>query len=103
MFSKPGHTFWLEVLQLLQTYSKDSNKGVEEQTGPVVLKEAYLSSSYFYKIKILEPHVLYPISWITDSALRIESLRKKDLVQLTNDSLNRYPSSYAITYWTHSW
>lgn len=103
MFSKPGHPFWLEVLQLLELYSKDSKKGVEEQTGPVVLKEAYLMSSYFYKIKILEPHILYPISWITDSAVRIESLHQKDLLQLTKDALTRYPNSYAITYWTHSW
>jgi len=103
MFSKPNHPFWLEVLQLLQRYSKDSKKGVEEQTGPVVLKEAYLKSRYFYKIKILAPHLLYPISWITDSAVRIESLRQKDLTQLTKDSMYRYPDSYAVTYWTHSW
>ena len=103
MFSKPGHHFWLEVLELLQKYSKDSSKGVEDQTGPVVLKEAYLKSSYFYKIKILEPTILYPISWITDSSVRIESLLQKDLAQLTKDSLKRYPDSYAVTYWTHSW
>jgi len=103
MFSKPGHPFWLEVLELLQRYSNDSRKGVEDQTGPVVLKEAYLKSSYFYKIKILEPKVLYPISWITDNSVRSESLRQKDLTQLTKDSLNRYPTSYAVTYWTHSW
>ena len=103
MFSKPGHPFWLEVLKLLQRYSKDSSKGVEDQTGPVVLKEAYLKSSYFYKIKILEPKVMYPISWITDNSVRIESLLQKDLTQLTNNSLKRYPNSYAVTYWTHSW
>jgi len=103
MFSKPGHPFWLEVLKLLEIYSKDSTKGVEEQTGPVVLKQAYQRSSYFYKIKILPPNVLYPISWITDNSVRIKSLRQKDLTQLTKDSLNRYPTSYAVTYWTHSW
>jgi len=100
MISKPGCHFWLRVLQLM-IVKASGNGRPEVQTGPIVLKEVYLSS-WFDNIKLLPSSVLYPISWVTDEEERIAAL-KADEHTLTQTMKAKYPSSYAVTYWAHSW
>lgn len=101
MISKPGCSFWLRVLERMMAKAKDGKGRPEEQTGPIVLKEVYMWS-YFVSIKLLPPSAFYPISWITQRSERINTLKSDEHI-LTQVMKIRYPSSYAVTYWTHSW
>ena len=102
MISKPRNPFWLRVLDSMKLRAGDGKGRVEEQTGPIVLKEVYESCTGS-QIKVLGPDVLYPISWMTDAGERKKSLENGDYVSLTKEMRVSYPSSYAVTYWTHSW
>jgi hypothetical protein len=103
MISKPACQFWLRVLQRMVVKATVlAGKGRPEvESGPIVLKEVY-SWSYFDKIKLLPSSVLYPISWVTDEEERLAAL-KSDENSLTQTMKAKYPSSYAVTYWAHSW
>jgi inositol phosphorylceramide mannosyltransferase catalytic subunit len=102
MISKPGCNFWLRVLERMVVKATSQGKGRPEvETGPVVLKEVY-STAWFDRIKLLPPSVLYPISWVTDEEERLAAL-KADEDTLTQTMKSKYPSSYAVTYWAHSW
>lgn len=102
MISKPGCNFWLRVLERMVVKASSQGQGRPEvETGPVVLKEVY-SSAWFDRIKLLPPSVLYPISWVTDEEERLSAL-KADEVSFTQTMKSKYPSSYAVTYWAHSW
>ena len=103
MISKPGCSFWLRVLErmVVKASSSQGQGRPEVETGPVVLKEVYLSS-WFERIKLLPPSILYPISWVTDEEERLTAL-KADEHTLTQTMKTKYPSSYAVTYWAHSW
>jgi len=100
MISKPGCTFWLKVLKEMERRSKTPGRP-EVQTGPVVLKDVY-SWAFGYSIKVLEPGALYPISWVLDEEERKVAL-SSDLTSLTQTMKAKYPDSYAVTYWAHSW
>jgi len=110
MISKPGAKFWIRLLERMQekasasananANAKANAKRTEELTGPIVLKECI--RWWDWEIKILAPEILYPISWSTNQQERQESLRA-DPTLLTQVMKCKYPSAYAITYWTHSW
>jgi mannosyltransferase OCH1-like enzyme len=100
MISKPGCHFWLRVLELM-IVKASVNGRPEVQTGPIVLKEVYLSS-WFDRIKLLPSSILYPISWVTDEEERLAALNS-DENSLTQTMKAKYPSAYAVTYWAHSW
>jgi len=100
MISKPGCTFWLKVLKEMERRSKIPGRP-EVQTGPVVLKDVY-TWSWGYSIKVLPPSVLYPISWATGEEERKAALAS-ETTSLTQRMKAKYPDSYAVTYWTHSW
>jgi mannosyltransferase OCH1-like enzyme len=100
MISKPGSTFWIRVLKRMEAKSLISGRP-EEQTGPIVLKEVY-GTAWGYSIKLLPSYILYPISWVTNEKERQDSLNS-DVISLTQTMKTRYPDSYAVTYWTHSW
>ena len=103
MISKPKCDFWLKVFQALQEAAKQ-NVSVEEMTGPVLLKKVY--DKYWFgqtHIIVLEPEVLYPISWITHQDKRQQALKETSFTQLTQQMQKEFPNSYAVTYWTHSW
>jgi len=110
MISKPGCTFWLKVLKELERRSKIPGRP-EVQTGPVVLKDVYtwycflgpvVARAWGYSIKVLPPSVLYPISWATGEEERKAALAS-ETTSLTQRMKAKYPDSYAVTYWTHSW
>ena len=127
MISKPRQEFWLCVIYYLIKNSDHSH--IETSTGPIMLYQAY---EYYMKTKddsqrewlddiinklddrlypnnnktrivILDPDMLYPLSWSTEEQTRIESLDTKDYSLLTQNSKQKYPQAYAITYWTHTW
>jgi mannosyltransferase OCH1-like enzyme len=100
MISKPRCSFWIKVLEKMIVKAKVKG-GAEEQTGPIVLKEVY-SDSWGYSIKLLPNHILYPISWVTDEYERKQALNT-EVYSLTNHIMEKYPLSYAATYWAHSW
>lgn len=100
MISKPGCTFWLKVLKEMQRRSKIPGRP-EVQTGPIVLKDVY-KWSFEYSIKVLPPSVLYPISWVTGEEERKSALAS-ETTTLTQKMKAKYPDSYAVTYWAHSW
>jgi mannosyltransferase OCH1-like enzyme len=104
MISKPGCSFWLRVLErmVVKASSSQGQGRPEVETGPVVLKEVYSSWFGFERIKLLPPSILYPISWVTDEEERLTAL-KADEDTLTQTMKSKYPSSYAVTYWAHSW
>jgi mannosyltransferase OCH1-like enzyme len=102
MISKPGCTFWLKLLKELERRSKIPGRP-EVQTGPIVLKDVYRHPlNWGYSIKVLPPADLYPISWVTDEEERKEALKSEPL-SLTQKMKAKYPDSYAVTYWAHSW
>ena len=76
---------------------------MEEETGPVVLKDVYEKVRGEYKICVVYPDILYPISWITQQRERKDALLTTDMQALTEEMRAKYPSSYAVTYWAHSW
>jgi len=100
MISKPGAKFWIRLLERMQEKEKAKAKRTEELTGPIVLKECI--RWWDWEIKILAPEILYPISWSTNQEERQKSLRA-DPTLLTQVMKCKYPSAYAVTYWTHSW
>lgn len=100
MISKPGCTFWLKVLKEMERRSKWVARP-EVQTGPIVLKDVY-KWAFGYSIKVLEPAALYPISWVLNDDERKVALAS-ELTSLTQTMKAKYPDSYAITYWAHSW
>jgi hypothetical protein len=77
--------------------------GVEEETGPVVLKEVYEKVRREFRICVLYPEILYPISWIMQQGERKDALLATDMKALTEEMRAKYPASYAVTYWAHSW
>jgi mannosyltransferase OCH1-like enzyme len=100
MISKPGSTFWLRVLKEMERRSKTPGRP-EVQTGPIVLKDVY-RWAFGYSIKVLEPAALYPISWVLNEEERQVALAA-DTTSLTQSMKAKYPDSYAVTYWAHSW
>ena len=100
MISKAGCTFWLKVLKEMERRSKTPGRP-EVQTGPIVLKDVY-RWAFGYSIKILPPFALYPISWVLDEEERKVALAS-ELTSLTQSMKAKYPDSYAVTYWAHSW
>lgn len=107
LISKPGNPFWLELLRECQARARAKTSTlVEAYTGPIVLKHtAYGWKSWFHrnwKIHCFKPEVFYPISWSTQLAERQAALGESP-TDLTHRVKQRYPSSYAATYWSHSW
>ena len=104
MISKAANPFWLRVLEAMQERAGKA-KGVEEETGPIVLKEVYEKVRAQYNVCVLYPDILYPISWITEQGARArkDALLATDMPALTEEMRTKYPASYAITYWAHSW
>ncbi|NBU33895.1 hypothetical protein EB118_02180 [bacterium] len=100
MISKPGAKFWLVVMHLLKKY-KDSPH-TETATGPILLKRAVEIYDSDCEVRVLDPSVMYPISWSVEPDTRLEIL-KGNPREITARVKQQYPKAYAATYWTHSW
>lgn len=104
MISKPGQDFWIRVLREMEAAAKDPRLGVEAMTGPILLKRVYRNDWFgTSRIKLLEPSILYPISWNLQNDERQKALATTKYQELTQRIYKTYPQAYACTYWTHSW
>jgi mannosyltransferase OCH1-like enzyme len=129
MISRPREDFWLCMFHILLTRNK-SDSSIENETGPIALKDAYLlykntdykNTDWYAKIynnlktnnlepiannnvHVLQSHILYPISWERPDMkeLNNEMLHAKDRSEASKKIKNLFGNSYAATYWTHSW
>jgi mannosyltransferase OCH1-like enzyme len=112
MISKAGCDFWKLVIGALSNICIDTFP--ELNTGPIFLKTCILyytnkvnisinlykknifegvDCDFTSKIFIASPELFYPINWNN----------KTHTISLGEDVKNIFPTSYAITYWMHSW
>ena len=107
LISKPQQDFWLTLLKALEQAAEQNPQGdVEELTGPVILHKTYWKTwSGSTRICVLPAHLFYPLSWSSANSKRLHALHrsKSSPQRLTEEMKATYPTSYAITYWTHSW
>jgi mannosyltransferase OCH1-like enzyme len=123
--------FYLRHMIRLQTRTgRDGGLGVEEQTGPVALRQAILeyvkdhnaakneiaafldehpmafdrSRLCFHPIRILPSRVWYPIDW-SDNLHQMfrQKVFGEGLILSTEEARRLFPMSDAVTYWEHSW
>ena len=101
MISKPRADFWLYVINEM---SKRVNKGRPEyDTGPVLLKHCVDTYKGTSKIKILSTKYFYPIDWNTKKGQKDRQTLDKKSVLSSDEIKRKYPDSYAITFWSHTW
>ena len=104
MISKPGADFWLYVLEQMQARAAVPERP-EYHTGPVLLKHCVDTYTGPSRIAVLPAPLLYPINWAQIG--EHEELRKVVIAMQQapphEEARRLFPSSYAVTYWTHSW
>lgn len=107
LISKPQQDFWLVLLKALEKEARQHpHADVEELTGPVILHKTYWTYwTGSSRICVLPAHLFYPLSWNCANAQRLHSLEKSKTSPdaLTKEIKGKFPTSYAVTYWTHSW
>ena len=136
MASTPRQSFWLFVVSLMEERAAEFRKarsgdpiGVEYFTGPILLRDAYLSylrdpQGSLAKVKniaerlsgelrpatprsqivLLPASDWFPLDWRNPihKAIRRELMRR-ELVVPPGLSRRLFPRSRLLTYWTHSW
>jgi mannosyltransferase OCH1-like enzyme len=75
----------------------DTYNTIIAKLGPDIAPNNYTTLS------IVQPALLYPLSWAFNQTQRKTALNNKDFGALTQMSLRNYPTAYAVTYWTHGW
>jgi mannosyltransferase OCH1-like enzyme len=107
LISKPHQDFWLVLLRNMESAARrNPHGGVEELTGPVILAKTYWTYwTGSSRICILPAQTFYPLSWNLANHERQRSLHqsRNNPRELTLHMQEKYPDSFAITYWTHSW
>jgi len=110
MASKPQEIFWLGYIQVMVDTWRDAQRSGQDYypeliTGPVVLKKAVDTyKKYHTRITLLPGHMLYPINW-NDSLhqmFRTNMMQEKKIYS-TEKMQQLFPSSIAVTYWSHTW
>lgn len=97
MASVPDHPFWAGIESDLREHA---GREVLPATGPGFLGRRFREATRFFEEKqwpqIVRKELLYPFRWTEP--------RKDDLRDLPLEELaERYPDSYAITFWTGTW
>tara|TARA_R100001163_G_C5061580_1_gene198513 strand:- start:854 stop:1633 length:780 start_codon:yes stop_codon:yes gene_type:complete len=110
MISKAGSDFWLHYMNFMINSFPEAT--VEFCTGPVALRNAYLSYPNKEKILILPKEYFFPLSWVQVLNRSIGS-RISDSRGLRNSALSgtiteqqkqdNFPDAYAVTYWDEGW
>ena len=100
-YSIPEQKFWLDCIDLLPE-SKYNEEGIhnnpEYATGPIFLFKC-LERLKPKNVKIVDPEILYPISWQLDGSAAKDSVKDEWYL----DPEKCFPEAYAITYWTGAW
>jgi len=110
MASRPQEIFWLWYIQLMVDTWMDAQRSGQNHypeliTGPVVLKKAIdLYKKNHTRITLLPGHVLYPINW-NDSLHQMfrSNMMQEKKIYSTEKMQQLFPSSIAVTYWSHTW
>ncbi|KAJ3406433.1 hypothetical protein CcCBS67573_g01887 [Chytriomyces confervae] len=119
MASVPEHPFWLHCAKLMMRLSEEGEDGVEQKTGPMMLKRALSeynailqndtikSAEKLLPIFIAEPNAIFPYSWVwtqnTDTHKVCSSQRKTFNEARCRKLVDPKRTSFAISYWSHSW
>lgn len=114
LISKPKENFWIYLISsIIERYSDTESLKInrpEYLTGPVALRDAYLnyanySKTGFYnsksKIEVLSENYFYPINWNSNKG-KMEMKNFNSEISLPA-LLSKYPNSFALTYWAHTW
>ena len=103
------------LFEAIQAFNKKDRQPVRNRffPGKIAPSETYntimtklgsdIEPNNYTTLTILQPALLYPLSWYSNQAQRKISLNNKDFSALTQMSLRNYPAAYAVTYWTHGW
>jgi mannosyltransferase OCH1-like enzyme len=109
MASVAGDDFWLKVARDAMA-APENEQGVERLAGPFRLQWA-LGKYRPQGLRVLEPHLVYPIDWIhlthwyegvflrEDEARLVREMRDMSLAEMQA----ALPQSFAVTTWTHNW
>lgn len=109
MASVAGDDFWLMVARDAMA-APENERGVERLAGPFRLQWA-LEKYRPHGLRVLEPHLVYPIDWIhltqwyegvfhrEDEARMVREMRDMSLPEMQA----ALPQSFAVTTWTHNW
>ena len=118
MSLKKNEIFWLFVLKTSFSRCKNKNYRIEEMTGPDMLTDCityytknkdklnYDNSFQFQSDILILPSVfIYPIDWsigwYPTKPIEYDQLVKANTA--SDEIMNIYPNSYAITFWNHNW
>ena len=122
--------FWIFYLRHMVRLRSQAVAGVEEQTGPVALRQAILdyvkdhkaareaigafldehpmtfdrARLCFHPVRILPCRVWYPIDW-SDNLHQMfrQKVLGEGLLLSTEEARRLFPMSDAVTYWEHGW
>ncbi|KAJ3081106.1 hypothetical protein HK102_002580, partial [Quaeritorhiza haematococci] len=115
MASRPGHSFWLHLLRLIQIKSRSGIVRTEDITGPVVVQEAmkkYIAEVPLADrdgVTLLEPGIIYPFDWhdreapIAICAATEPTLDESACKQYYHATGKPEDRAFTITYWSHTW
>jgi mannosyltransferase OCH1-like enzyme len=110
MASRPGHSFWMHMINLIIKRSQDKKyERVESITGPMALMAAYreymkLPEYYREPITLLDGEVVYPYCWYGPMEYRDYCSAQSDKFDPEKCKEKTVtPRSIAITYWSHSY
>ncbi|GAA5120641.1 hypothetical protein JIN84_05840 [Luteolibacter yonseiensis] len=109
MASEPGVDFWLKVARDAMA-APEWEQGVERLSGPFRLQWA-LEKYRPEGLRILDPHLVYPIDWIHLTHWHDGVLFREDEARMAREfrvmPLERIeaalPQAFAVTTWNHNW
>ena len=97
MAGVPNHAFWNGIENDLRTHA---HREVLLATGPHFLTRRFRNASSFLDPNelpsILHKDLFYPFRWD-------EGIKEKARETSLSDLAEKYPDSFAITFWTGSW
>jgi len=123
MASSPGHPFWLFLAHVIHERYSDilrkqergedaPNLGIEELTGPVVLKQAYDTwqctlGDEKVRMQVLDPGYVFVCNWNNHEEAEYYA-KKCNGTRITEEKqqkqcLKAFPNAHVLTFWTHTW
>ena len=102
MISKPKSPFWLYVISEMK--QRINTGRPEYDTGPKLLKHCVDTYPAKKEVKILDDSLFYPLNWKVEETQKVRKLIFEDGHRYEDGEFKkRFPDSFAITYWAHSW
>ena len=98
MISRPRAPFWLHVMREL--VKRVSVATAMFDTGPQVLHHVYQRLGKQHHVTLLPSAYLYPIDWMTPGWVGLAKWRR---AYLGDEWYNRTNTTFAVTYWMHTY